>query len=143
MSEKNADQIKALYTELHKIASQANRDWERILKVAKKILGLSVTEKKAFHCKTVCLIHLEKFDEALSGIERNQDAQDLYFEKAYCEYRLNRIQDAYNTLIKCKEMTVKEKELLAQVCYKLENFQESYDVYRDLVKNADVFFNIF
>lgn len=135
MSEKNADQIKALYTELHKIAP--TQDWERILKVAKKILGLSVTEKKAFHCKTVCLIHLEKFDEALTGIERNQDAHDLYFEKAYCEYRLNRVQEAYNTLIKCKDMAQKEKELLAQIAYKLEKYQESYEVYRDLVKNAD------
>ncbi|CAF0799244.1 unnamed protein product [Brachionus calyciflorus] len=135
MSDKNADQIKALYTELHKIAP--TQDWERILKIAKKILGLSVTEKKAFHCKTVCLIHLDKFDEALTGIERNPDAQDLYFEKAYCEYRLNRVQESYNTLIQCKNMTHKEKELLAQVTYKLEKFNESYDVYRDLVKNID------
>ncbi len=34
MSDKNADQIKALYTELAKIAP--GQDWERILKVAKK-----------------------------------------------------------------------------------------------------------
>ena len=34
MSEKNADQIKTLYTELAKIAP--SQDWERILKLAKK-----------------------------------------------------------------------------------------------------------
>jgi hypothetical protein len=34
MAEKNADQIKALYTEIAKIAP--SQDWERILKVAKK-----------------------------------------------------------------------------------------------------------
>lgn len=136
MSEKNSEQIKALYTELHKIAP--TQDWERILKVAKKILGLSVNEKKAFHCKTVCLIQMDKFDEALSGIERNHEANDLFFEKAYCEYRLNRVQDAYNTIRQSNQMTNREKELLAQITYKMEKYQESYEVYRDLVKNSDV-----
>lgn len=84
------------------------------------------------------MIHLEKFDEALTSMERNPDASDLYFEKAYCEYRLNKVQDAYSTLQKCKEMTNKEKELLAQVTYRMEKYQESYDAYRDLVKNIDV-----
>jgi hypothetical protein len=37
MSEKNADQIKALYTELSKIAPR--QDWERILKTAKKSIS--------------------------------------------------------------------------------------------------------
>lgn len=34
MTDKNADQIKALYTELSKVAP--SQDWERILKIAKK-----------------------------------------------------------------------------------------------------------
>lgn len=34
MSDKNVDQIKALYTELSKIAP--TQDWEKILKVSKK-----------------------------------------------------------------------------------------------------------
>jgi signal recognition particle subunit SRP72 len=76
---------------------------------------LSVNEKKAFQSKIVCLIHLGKFDEALTSIERNLDINDLYFERAYCEYRLNKIEEAYATLSKCKQMSVREKELLAQV----------------------------
>jgi hypothetical protein len=34
MTDKNSDQIKALYTELSKVAP--SQDWERILKIAKK-----------------------------------------------------------------------------------------------------------
>ena len=113
MADKNADQIKALYTELAKIAP--SQDWDRILKISKKILGFSIYETKAFQCKIVCLIHLDKFDEALTSIERSPDVNILSFEKAYCEYRLNKIDEAYATLQKCPEMTVKEKELLAQV----------------------------
>jgi signal recognition particle subunit SRP72 len=63
----------------------------------------------------VCLIHLDKFDEALSSIEHSQEGSDLSFEKAYCEYRLNKIESAYETLKKCAEIGNKERELLAQV----------------------------
>lgn len=136
MSEKNAEQIKSFYTELSKIAP--SQDWERILKTAKKILGLSVNEKKAFQTKIICLINLNKFDEALSSIERYNDADDLYFEKAYCQYRLNSVDEAYATLSKCQNPGLKEKELMAQISYRLERFQEAYDTYRDIIKNADV-----
>lgn len=80
-----------------------------------KVLGLSVNEKKAFQTKIICLINLDKFDEALSSIERYNDADDLYFEKAYCQYRLNSVDEAYATLSKCQNPGLKEKELMAQI----------------------------
>lgn len=43
MSDKNSDQIKALYNELAKIAP--SQDWERILKVAKKSNNQSIPNK--------------------------------------------------------------------------------------------------
>lgn len=140
MSEKNAEQIMAYYTELAKIAP--SQDWERILKTAKKILGLSVQEKKAFQTKVICLINLDKFDEALSSIERYHDANELHFEKAYCQYRLDKFTDAYDTLMKCENPSYKEKELLAQIAYRLENYQEAYDFYRDIIKNVDDDFEV-
>ncbi len=84
---------------------------------------MAVNEKKAFHCKIVCLIHLDKFDEALSSIERFQEGNDLIFERAYCEYRLNKIESAYETLKKCTEIGNKEKELLAQVVNELLSYR--------------------
>jgi len=42
--------------------------------------------------------------------------RDLIFERAYCEYRLNRIEDAHNTLTNVKrDLDEREQELLAQV----------------------------
>lgn len=79
------------------------------------VLGLSVQEKKAFQTKVICLINLDKFDEALSSIERYHDANELHFEKAYCQYRLDKFAEAYDTLMKCVEPSYKEKELLAQI----------------------------
>lgn len=135
MADKNAEQIKALYTDLAKIAP--SQDWNNILKVAKKILGFNINEKKAFHCKIVSLIQLDKFDEALNSLDNFDSTQnDFYFEKSYCLYRKNRLIDAYNTLKKCTNFTVKEKELLAQVTYRLEKYDESYDTYCDIIKTT-------
>lgn len=74
-----------------------------------------MNEKKAFQTKIVCLINLEKFDEALTSIERFNDGNEFPFEKAYCAYRLNKTEEAYSILKNCNELGVKEKELLAQV----------------------------
>jgi hypothetical protein len=42
--------------------------------------------------------------------------RDLFFERAYCEYRLNRIEDAHSTLKTIdRELDEREQELLAQV----------------------------
>lgn len=140
MSEKSAEQIKAYYSELAKVGQ--SQDWEKILKVTKKILGLSVTEKKAFQCKIVCLIQLDRFDEALTSITNQGDDSGLIFERAYCEYRLNKLQEAYDTVKKSQQSNLKINELLAQICYKLEKYQESYDLYRDIIKNSDDDFDV-
>jgi signal recognition particle subunit SRP72 len=87
----------------------------KILNFKKIVLGLSVNERKAFQTKIVCLINLDKFDEALTSIDRFNDGNDFHFEKAYCAYRLNKTEDAYSILKQCNDMGVKEKELLAQV----------------------------
>ncbi len=34
-------------------------------------MGISSNEKKATHCKIICLMQLDKFDEALSTITKN------------------------------------------------------------------------
>lgn len=35
------------------------------------VLGISSNEKKATHCKIICLMQLDKFDEALTTIVKN------------------------------------------------------------------------
>jgi hypothetical protein len=35
------------------------------------VLGISSNEKKATHCKIICLMQLDKFDEALNTITKN------------------------------------------------------------------------
>ncbi|CAF1124731.1 unnamed protein product [Adineta steineri] len=135
--EKIDEQIRPLYAELQKYGQ--TQDWDRALKVTKKILGISSNEKKATHCKIICLMQLDKFDEALTTVIKNTvDTGDLIFERAYCEYRLNRIEDSYKTLKNTeRELDEREQELFAQVLFKLEKYNECVESYRSLLKNND------
>ena len=58
------------------------------------------------------------------------------FEEAYCLYRLNETAKALEVINKVKVPDVKHKELKAQILYRLEKFEDSYSVYRDILKNT-------
>ncbi|KAK3582757.1 hypothetical protein CHS0354_015281 [Potamilus streckersoni] len=128
--------LSSLYTDLNKFGQ--NQDYERALKTANKILQEAPTETAAFQCKVVCLIKLDKFSEALNLINKEKAlSSGLKFEKAYCEYRLNRTQESLATLRSVSSLDYRCKELLAQVLYRLEEYAECYELYKDLVKNSE------
>jgi signal recognition particle subunit SRP72 len=85
----------------------------------------------------VCLIQVSKFDEALKFLEKNQ-VKNSIFEKAYCEYRLNKAESALATIEGAGISPLPDnlKELLAQVLYRLERFEECFDLYKDIIKNT-------
>ncbi|MBN3280068.1 SRP72 protein, partial [Polyodon spathula] len=60
----------------------------------------------------------------------------IAFEKAYCEYRLNRVENALKTIESASQQTDKLKELYGQVLYRLERYEECLAVYRDLIRNS-------
>ncbi len=51
-------------------------------------------------------------------------------------YRLNETAKALEVINKAKNPEVKQKELKAQILYRLEKYDESYAVYRDILKNT-------
>lgn len=83
---------------------------------------------------------MSKFQEAIQFIERFK-LSDLVFEKAYAEYRLNVPEKALKTIDTAANLPnplpPNIKELRAQVLYRLERFDECFDVYRDIIKNSD------
>ncbi|XP_033757773.1 signal recognition particle subunit SRP72-like [Pecten maximus] len=128
--------IPALYAELKKFGQ--NQEFERALKFANKILQEDAGESAAFHCKIVCLSKLDKFDEALTALHKGKaHASGLKFEKAYCEYRLNRTMEALTTLRSVEKPDNRTNELLAQVLYRMENYEECYQLYRNLIQNSE------
>ncbi|XP_045521419.1 signal recognition particle subunit SRP72 [Pieris brassicae] len=137
MSANKESNLVQAYIELNKFCQSS--DYERALKAAGKILQIAPTEQKAFHCKIVCYIQLHNFKEALVHLNNTKHAAlaaDLQFEKAYAQYRLNLPKDALQTVDSAPELTPALKELRAQILYRLEQYQDCYNLYRDIVKNT-------
>lgn len=98
MTEKTAKEktISIQYAELNRFGQQG--DYDRALKAANKselstkfasfkinicsfsVLGLAANESLAFHCKIVCFMHLSKFEEAISLINKNPQFAQLSFQ---------------------------------------------------------------
>lgn len=96
-------------------------------------------DSTASHCKVVCLIQASKFTEAIQFIEKFK-LSALVFEKAYSEYRLNDSVKALKTIDSAglpSPLPPKVKELRAQILYRLERYEDCFDMYRDIIKNTD------
>ncbi|XP_028026411.1 signal recognition particle subunit SRP72 isoform X2 [Bombyx mandarina] len=137
MSANKENNLVQAYLELNKFCQSS--DYERALKAAGKILQIAPNEQKAFHCKVVCFLQLHNFKEALATLTNAKNsalAADLLFEKAYAQYRLNSPKEALQTVDSAPELTPALKELRAQILYRLEQYQDCYNLYRDLLKNT-------
>ncbi|XP_061542405.1 signal recognition particle subunit SRP72 [Phycodurus eques] len=126
----------ALWTEVNRCGQ--NGDYTRALKALPKILQANRDDVMALHCKIVCLIQKGTFKEALNvmNMQAKVLGSELVFEKAYCEYRLNRVESALKTIEGAPEQTDKLKELYGQVLYRLERYDECKSVYTDLIRNS-------
>ncbi|KAL6475938.1 hypothetical protein MHYP_G00144370 [Metynnis hypsauchen] len=132
-----AGSLAALWTEVNRCGQ--NGDFGRALKAVNKILHENKDDVTALHCKIVCLIQNGGFKEALNVINthtKSLTSDMVGFEKAYCEYRLNRVDSALKTIEGISEQTDKLKELYGQVLYRLERYDECEAVYKDLIRNS-------
>uniref|UniRef100_A0A8D0FZ83 Signal recognition particle subunit SRP72 n=1 Tax=Strix occidentalis caurina TaxID=311401 RepID=A0A8D0FZ83_STROC len=127
----------ALWSEVNRCGQ--NGDFARALKSVNKILQISKDDVTALQCKVVCLIQNGSFKEALGVINTHTKvltSDIIAFEKAYCEYRLNRIENALKTIQSASQQTDKLKELYGQVLYRLERYDDCLAAYRDLIRNS-------
>ncbi|XP_063313353.1 signal recognition particle subunit SRP72 [Pelobates fuscus] len=129
--------LASLWSEVNKAGQ--NGDYTRALKSLTKILQVAKDDVTALHCKVVCLIQNGSFKEALNVIHTNTkilSSDVIAFEKAYCEYRLNRIENALKTIESTSQKSDKLKELHGQVLYRLERYKECLSVYQDIIRNS-------
>ncbi|CAG0902779.1 unnamed protein product [Darwinula stevensoni] len=130
-------ETQALYGELNKQVK--NGELEKVIKTANKILQNHQDEEKAFICKVVAMLQLGKFQDALSQLTNTRYKKfekNLVFEKAYCLYRLNRNSEALNVIREGPEGDMHLKELNAQIMYRLERYQDCFELYKDIIKNT-------
>ncbi|KAG6541191.1 hypothetical protein Mapa_017425 [Marchantia paleacea] len=109
-----------------------NNEYKQVLKLTDDILKLSQGDKDAVDCKVVALIQLDEFDQALSVIE-SAPGLDLVFQKAYCLYKRNRLQEALAALQNA-EKSASVLQLEAQIQFKLGNFSACIADYEKLLQ---------
>eukprot|EP00088_Acartia_fossae_P008823 TRINITY_DN1423_c0_g1_i10.p1 TRINITY_DN1423_c0_g1~~TRINITY_DN1423_c0_g1_i10.p1 ORF type:complete len:657 (-),score=254.81 TRINITY_DN1423_c0_g1_i10:205-2175(-) len=126
--------ITSLYRELNNLKQK--EEYEKAIKTCNRILHLDSNDSLAFHCKVVALIHSGKFDDALKQIDGCKHNLDLSFETAYCYYRLNQLQKSLKEIDSVKNPGMKHQELKAQILYKLEDYNQCFNLYRNIVKNS-------
>jgi signal recognition particle subunit SRP72 len=129
--------VSSLWTEVNRCGQ--NGDYTRALKAINRILHEVKDDVTALHCKIVCLVQNGSFKEALNVMNSHSKvlaSDDVVFEKAYCEYRLNRVESSLKTIESASDQTDKLKELYGQVLYRLERYDECKAVYTDLIRNS-------
>uniref|UniRef100_A0A7N8WNK4 Signal recognition particle subunit SRP72 n=1 Tax=Mastacembelus armatus TaxID=205130 RepID=A0A7N8WNK4_9TELE len=132
--------VASLWTEVNRCGQ--NGDYTRALKALSKILHESRDDVTALHCKIVCLVQNGSFKEALNVMNTHSKVlgSEVVFEKAYCEYRLNRVESALKTIEGAAEQTDKLKELYGQVVnlpFLRLYEQEDYNIYVQLERYDD------
>jgi len=100
------------------------------------VLKLSPSDGDAVAVKVTLLIDVGNAAEALQLIDANPTlASGLAFERAYCTYRLGRLQEALTTLSSVRDDRAAARlQLEAQVQYRLGNYKECIDLYNLLSK---------
>ena len=132
---KEAVDTSAMYIELSKL--EKTGDFDKALKVCNKILNVDPKDDTAFHCKMVCLMQTGKFSEAYKQmVDTHFTNIELTFEKAYCLYRDNQPEEALKVLEASKHKSDRIKELRAQILYRLEQYEECYGLYREIIKQT-------
>ncbi|KAL1241773.1 Signal recognition particle subunit [Trichinella spiralis] len=128
--------LRQSYYELKK--AEKSGDYERALKHCDRILKLKDgTDDVALFCKIVCFIQMSKFAEARKLIQSSSlEKASLIFEESYCLYRLNMLEEAASMLKSSSQMNIVSKELLAQILYRLEKPEESYKLYKEVLRNS-------
>ncbi|GLU21792.1 hypothetical protein SLE2022_379080 [Rubroshorea leprosula] len=120
--------IEDLFTSLNRHIERS--EFKPAVKVADQVLSIAPGDEDAIRCKVVALIKGDNIDAALSMIQSSQKLPiDLSFFKAYCLYRLNRLDEALESL-KNQERNSATMLLESQILYRLGKMDACVDVYR-------------
>jgi len=117
--------------------AEADGAYDKMLDAANKLIGLGPKNVPAHRCKLVALIKLGLFDEALKLIAEVPAKQlgDTAVEKSYILYRQNRNEESLAELEHVPEENPAAMELKAQLFYRMNRYQESYDTYKILCRD--------
>eukprot|EP00741_Cyanophora_paradoxa_P019543 tig00021127_g18865.t1 len=129
-----ADAAEEAWREL--IGSIDKDNHEKALEAANAVLKLQPNEPDALRCKAISLIHLSKFADAIALIKGQAALSGMVFERAYCHYRLNELDPAFEALKGLSESDEKSMHLRAQLLYRMGRYSECAPIYEKLLPAA-------
>ncbi|EEH03691.1 conserved hypothetical protein [Histoplasma capsulatum G186AR] len=108
-------------------------DHEEVIKACNAVLKKSRNDLDALHVKTVALVKLDRFEDAIRVIEEGGDAlkERVPLEWSYALYKVGKLEDAIK-LATASGTGRGGKHVEAQVAYRAENFHRTAEVYREL-----------
>ncbi|KAL8831286.1 MAG: hypothetical protein Q9191_000942 [Dirinaria sp. TL-2023a] len=108
-------------------------DHEAVLRACNSTLKKAKGDLATQHVKTVALLKLERFDDALRTLEAGGDElkQRAKLENAYALYKDGKYDEA-RAIVKDIPKDRGAKHLHAQVSYRQENFSAAADLYQEL-----------
>ncbi|KAH0608288.1 uncharacterized protein H6S33_002340 [Morchella sextelata] len=114
-------------------------DHEEILRHCDGLLSTSKAHPRALHTKIVALLSLDRYDDAIKVIESADGqavAETATLERAYCLYKLGRLQEAEEAARKAADGGDRNKRGLrhveAQAAYRSERFVHAAKIYKEL-----------
>lgn len=126
--------LNSVFSDIEKLASA--EEYKRIIKLVEKHIPQFPDEFMLIQSKVVSLIQLNQIQDAYNYILNNEAVHSFTFVKAYCLYRLNRTEEALQLVNEEPNPSNSFKELKAQILYKLESYNECFDMYRDIIKQS-------
>jgi len=136
--------IRVLTTFFQKLKTHIeNEEHKRVLKVSDELLTLLPNDEDVLKCKLSAYLQLSEFEHALRLLKKDPiSSSSLIFEKAYCLYRLNRIEESLDVICGLaddpKSPDPRVLQLRAQLLYRLGRHSEGAGLYDRLVNQMKV-----
>ncbi|EEH38510.1 hypothetical protein PAAG_08237 [Paracoccidioides lutzii Pb01] len=108
-------------------------DHEEVIKACNAVLKNSKHDLHALHVKTVALVKLDRFEDAIRVVEEGGDAlkNRVPLEWSYCLYKIGKLEDAIK-IAASAETGRGGKHVEAQATYRAEHFRRTADIYKEL-----------
>lgn len=134
MSKKEKVSVSELFSRLELFSSK--EEHEGVLDCSKRILVQTPEDADAVKAFAVSAIKLDKYPTAYTFLEKNPTAQTIVpLEYAYILYKLGKHVEL-SQLVEKHPNNKGIKHVFAQSLYKIESFEHSLNVYRELIESG-------
>ncbi|PZD25282.1 SRP72 domain containing protein [Pyrenophora tritici-repentis] len=121
------------------LAQASIEDHDEVLKAANAAIKKSKSDQDAQHTKAVALLHLDRYEDALTVFEATTELQTkARFEYAYALYKTGNAAKAVEVVQAAGPDSGRGmKHMLAQAAYRSENFAQATRIYKELADQND------